>query len=168
MSAIRKGKHYENMGILTEAKDWIVIADLGTRLKFPEIVQVRTSLRPDLIIYSKSIKRIIWWEQTCPSEERIEESHRLKLARYANLEKACKLAGWSCYNMAIEVGARGFVAESLQNAALSIGIRGRALKKLVREAGQESLHCSKWIYWLSGNKEWEHRNVVPQPEINST
>ena len=163
VSAIRKGKHYGNMGILTDAKDWIVIADLGTRLKFPEIVQVRTSLRPDLIIYSKSIKRIIWWEQTCPSEERIEESHRLKLARYANLEEACKLAGWSCYNMAIEVGARGFVAESLQNAALSIGIRGRALKKLVREAGQESLHCSKWIYWLSGNKEWEHRNVGPQP-----
>ena len=45
--------------------------------------------------------------------------------------------------MAIEVGARGFVAESLQKAATSIGIRGRAMKKLLREAGQEALHCSK-------------------------
>ena len=64
--------------------------------------------------------------------------------------------------MAIEVGAGGFVAESLQKAAASIGIRGRAMKKMVREAGQEALHCSKWIYWLSGNKEWKHRNVVPK------
>ena len=77
---------------------------------------------------STSIKRILWWEQTCPSEERIEESHKLKIARYADLKKACESAGWSCYNMAIEVGARGFVAESLQQAATSIGIRGRAWK----------------------------------------
>ena len=116
------------MGILTGAKDWIVIADLGNRRKFPDVVQVRTLLRLDLIIYSKSIKRILWREQTCPSEERIEESHKLKIARYADLKKACKTAGWSCYNMAIEVGAKGFVAESLQQAAKSIGIRGRARK----------------------------------------
>ena len=126
LSSARKIKHYGNMGILTEAKDWIVIADLGNRLKFPDVVQVRTLLRPDLIIYSKSMKRILWWEQTCPSEERIEESHKLKIARYVDLKKACETAGWSCYNMAIEVGARGFVAESLQKAAKSIGIRGRA------------------------------------------
>ena len=68
--------------------------------------------------------------------------------------------------MAIEVGVRGFVAESLQQAAKSIGIRGRAWKKLKREAGQEALHCSKWIYWLSGNKEWEHRNVMPGSRSN--
>ena len=64
--------------------------------------------------------------------------------------------------MTIEVDARGFVAQSLQKAATYIGIRGRATKQLAREAGQEALHCSKWIYWLSGNKEWEHRNVVPE------
>ena len=46
--------------------------------------------------------------------------------------------------------ARGFVAESLQKSATSIGLMGRDMKKLVREAGQEALPCSKWIYWLSG------------------
>ena len=158
----REAVSFGNMGILTAAKDWIVIADLGRRLKFPDVVQVRTLLRTDLLIYSMSIKRIIWWEQTCPSEERIEVSHELKITCYDDLRKACETAGWSCYNMAIEVGARGFVAESLQKAATSIGIRDRAMKKLVREAGQEALHCSKWIYWLSGNKEWKHRNVVPE------
>ena len=66
VSSTKKVKNYGNMGILTAAKDWIVIADLGRRLKFPDVVQVRTFLRPDLLIYSTSIKRIIWWEQTCP------------------------------------------------------------------------------------------------------
>ena len=128
LSSLRKAKNFGNMGILTAAKDWIVIADIGKRLKFPDVVQVSTLSRPDLILYSQSIKRIIWWELTSPSEERIEESHELKLTRYADLKLACEAAGWSCYNMAIEVGARGFVAESLQKAATSIGIRGRALK----------------------------------------
>ena len=91
-----------------------------------------------------------------------EESHELKIPRYDDLRKACKTAGRSYYNMAIEVGARGFVVESLQKATTSIGISDRAMKKLVREAGQEALHCFKWIYWLSGNKEWKHRNVAPE------
>ena len=47
-----------------------------------------------------------------------------------------------------------------KRAAAAIGIRGRAVKKLMREAGQEALHCSKWIYWLSEKKEWEARDVA--------
>ena len=61
--------------------------------------------------------------------------------------------------MAVEVGARGLVAESLSRAAVMIGIRGRALKKLIREVGEEAIHCSKWIYVLSRRKEWENREV---------
>ena len=44
-------------------------------------------------------------------------------------------------------------------AAKSIGIRGRPLRKLTREVEEEALHCSKWIYWMSGKKEWEYRGV---------
>ena len=159
-SSLKKKRDYGNMGIMTTAKDWKVVADLDKQLKFPQEVQVLTQLRPDLIMYSNSIKRIIWWELTCPSEERISESHELKLDRYANLQVDCQTAGWSCYNIAIEVGARGFVAESLQRAATAIGFRGRAVRKLVREVGQEALHCSKWIYWLSERREWEARDVA--------
>ena len=160
VSALKKKRDYGGMGIMTAAKDWMVVADLDKQLRFPQEVQVQTQLRPDLIMYSNSIKRIIWWELTCPSEERISVSHELKLDRYANLQGDCQTAGWSCYNMAIEVGARGFVAESLQRAATAIGFRGRAVKKLVREVGQEALHCSKWIYWLSEKREWETRGVA--------
>ena len=153
-----KKDNWKDMGILNKAKDWQVIADIGQQLKFPEEI-AHTRLRPDLIIFSSSTRRVIWWELTCPSEERISESHELKLDRYANLQVDCQNNGWSCYNLAVEVGARGFVAESLSKAAKLIGIRGRPLRKLTREVGEEALHCSKWIYWMSGKKEWEYRGV---------
>ena len=146
------------MGILSEAKDWILLADLDGQLKFPPEV-ASTRLRPDLIIYSTSIKRIIWWELTCPCEERISAAHELKLDRYSGLQVECQENGWSCFNMAVEVGARGVVAESLKKAAATIGMRGRAQNKLVRDAGKEACHCSRWLYLLSGKKEWEYREV---------
>ena len=41
------------MGILTEARDWVLLADVNGQLKFPsEVVAIR--VRPDLIIYSAS------------------------------------------------------------------------------------------------------------------
>ena len=159
-----KGKEMPNrqyrsgMGILTEARDWVLLADVNGQLKFPSEVAT-TRLRPDLIIYSTSTKRIVWWELTCPCEERISAAHELKLDRYSELQVECQENGWSCYNMAVEVGARGVVADSLIKAAAAIGMRGRAQKKLIRDVSMEACHCSKWLYWLCGRKEWERRDV---------
>ena len=63
-----KCQNRSGMGILTEARDWILLADVNGQLKFPAEVAT-TRLRPDLIIYSTSTKRKVWWELTCPSEE---------------------------------------------------------------------------------------------------
>ena len=38
-------------------------------------------------------------------------------------------------------------------------MRGRAQKKLIRDVSMEACHCSKWLYWLCGRKEWERRDV---------
>ena len=137
-----KSRDWSGMGILSEAKDWILLADLNGQLKFPSEV-ASTRLMPDLIIYTTSIKRIVWWELTCPCEERISAAHELKLDRYSELQVECQENGWSCFNMAVEVGARGVVAESLKKAAATIGMRGRAQNKLVRDAGKEAGHCSR-------------------------
>ena len=147
-----------SFGVLNEAKDWKVLADLECQLKFPSEI-VETRLRPDLLIYSSSLRRVVWWELTCPSEERISKSHEFKLDKYCSLKIKCEENGWSCYNFAVEVGARGLVAESFTKAATMVGIRGRARKKLVRDVGREAAHCSRWIYLLSRKSEWENRTV---------
>ena len=151
-------KRATGCGILSGAKDWVVLSDIGGQLKFPaEIAQTR--LRPDLVVFSREVKTVIWWELTCPSEERIGDAHTLKIERYADLERECEANGWKCFNMAVEVGARGQVAESLSRAASRLGFRGRGIRKLVRDTGREAAHCSMWIYFLSAKKEWEYRKV---------
>ena len=55
--------------------------------------------------------------------------------------------------MAVEVGARGVVANSLIKAA-AIGTRGRAQKNLDRDVGTEACHCSKCLYWLMEGTDW--------------
>ena len=108
-------KESRGFGILGGSRDWIVLSDIEGQLKFPsEIVEIR--LRPDLVIFSRSVKTVIWWELTVPSEERISESHEYSLQTEIQAE------GWCCYNVAVEVGARGVVAQSLERAARRIGL----------------------------------------------
>ena len=52
VSLTTKVKYYGDMGVLTKAKDWIVIADLEKTLKFTDTVRVGKLLRPEIIIYS--------------------------------------------------------------------------------------------------------------------
>ena len=59
VSALKKKRDYGGMAIMTAAKDWMVVVDLDKQLRFPQEFQVQTQLRPDLIMYSNSIKRII-------------------------------------------------------------------------------------------------------------
>jgi hypothetical protein len=53
--------------------------------------------------------------------------------------------------MAVEVGARGVVAESLKKASATIGMRGRAQNKLVRDAGKGSMP----LFYMAILIEWE-------------
>ena len=154
-----EGMVASSMGIMTAAKDWKVLVDLDKQLKFPQEVQVQTTQRPDLIT-SLCTRSNGSSGGSSPAQKKKISLMLIIGSKYADLQVDCQTAGWSCYNVAIEVGARGFAAESLQRAATAIGIRGRAVKKLVREAGQEAMHCSRWIYWLSEKKEWETRNVA--------
>ena len=53
-------------GILDQARDWQLDVDLDRKLRFPEIVP--TNLRPDMVLWSATMKIIII-ELTVPWEE---------------------------------------------------------------------------------------------------
>ncbi len=59
-------------------------ADLRKKLVFPEEV-AHTTLRPDIVLWSKAAKQVILVELTVPWEERIEEAYELKKAKYQDL-----------------------------------------------------------------------------------
>ena len=64
----RKESH--GFGILSRSRDWIVLSDIEEQLKFPSEI-LETRLSPDLVMFSRSAKTVIWWELTVPSEEQI-------------------------------------------------------------------------------------------------
>ena len=102
-------REVSGFGLLSGATDLTVLLDLDKQLKFPSEIAL-TRLRPDLVLFSKASKRVIWWELTVPSEERIAASHELKLDRYTSLQAEIQANGWSCFKFTVKVGARGVVA----------------------------------------------------------
>ena len=58
--------------------------DLGRRLVFPDIVQ--TTLRPDIVLWSKAGKKLIVIELTVLWETRREEAYERKKAKYTERE----------------------------------------------------------------------------------
>ena len=67
--------------------------DLESRLKVPEEIVV-TSLRPDVIVISKTTKQLGIIELTVPTEERIEISGELKRLKYEEIAQEAKKNGW--------------------------------------------------------------------------
>ena len=60
-------------GLLEEADDWKCSADLQEWGNPPEIVK-RSGMRPDIVLYSSSAKKVLLIELTVPYESRMEES----------------------------------------------------------------------------------------------
>ena len=105
----RKPKH---TGILHLTNDWKVISDISDNYVFPIHIAL-TALRPDLILYSNTSKRVIMIELTCPCEENMESWHSAKLSKYSSLFNVIQSNGWTADLYAIEVGARGFCSSTL-------------------------------------------------------
>ena len=141
-------------GLLLKTTHWIFLSDLGKRLKFPpEIVETR--LRPDIVIYSHAIKVIIMVELTCPCEENFQVRNSDKLMRYTDLKVACEEKGWDTHLFAVEVGARGYTAQSLSSCLRALGLRNRPLRSCLNEAGDEALRTSFWLWILREKTSWE-------------
>jgi len=58
----------KKQGILQQASDWTLQANLDKKLQFPDIVQ--TSLRPDIVIQSTVTKHLVIVELAAPWEGR--------------------------------------------------------------------------------------------------
>ena len=61
-------------GLLHKSSDWKILVDFNDSLVFPLHI-VYTLERPDIIIFSDSIRTIIIIELTCPCEENFSDVH---------------------------------------------------------------------------------------------
>ena len=75
------------------APGWSMRTDLDKQLRFPFDITV-TTLRPDIVLWSTSEKRVLLVELTVPWEQNIQEAYERKKARYADLVAECQEKGW--------------------------------------------------------------------------
>ena len=120
--------------------------DVDQQLGFPEAICISTQ-RPDIVIYSLKLRKIILIELTCPAEENIEEERSEKKSRYEGLLKDCINAGWKVHLFAIEVGACGFAPWLLRSCLLRLGFIQRTVRDIIEKASDTALRCSFWT-WL--------------------
>ena len=142
----------EAEGILSQASDWILLADVGKSLIFPSHIY-ETSLRPDIVLYSNRTRVLIIIELTCPMEENLFEWNHKKTVKYADLVEICRKAGWTVHFFAVEVGARGYASVSLKQCLGKLGLYGKKLRSVLDEAASTASRSSFWI-WVKREEDW--------------
>ena len=122
-------------GILDQARDWQLDVDLDRKLRFPEIVP--TNLRPDIVLWSATMKKIIIIELTVPWEESCGEANERKRAKYDELMTECRGKGWQTWSFLVEVGCRGFPAQSVWRLFSAVtGVTGRCRRTTAQRMDQ--------------------------------
>ncbi|KAL3969377.1 ER degradation enhancer, mannosidase alpha-like 2 [Sarotherodon galilaeus] len=139
-------------GLLATAHDWELGVDLAKQLKFPEVV-AKTTLRPDIVVTSVASKQVILLELTVPWEDRMEEAHERKRAKYSELVEECRSNGWRARCQPIEVGCRGFAGQSLCRAYKMLGIVGANQRRAIKLATNAAEAASRWL-WIKRGEEW--------------
>ena len=139
-------------GILSTAADWEMVADIGRRMSFPQQVAV-TQSRPDIVLWSAASRQVVMLELTVPWEERVEEANERKRLKYQQLVEDCQSNRYKTWCLPVEVGCRGFAAQSLWRAFRLLGITGGERKKLIGEICREAESASRWV-WHKRDERW--------------
>ena len=143
----------QQTGILRRSNDWKTVVDLGGRSRFPQHI-CDTNLRPDIVIWSNRLKQVILVELTVPWETRIQESHERKKFKYDDLVHQCIENGWTATCEPIEVGARGFMGQSVWHCLKLLGFSSRERKRVLKDVSRKAEQTSRWI-WLRRESVWQ-------------
>ena len=158
-------------GILHLSNDWKVVADTNKGYIFPVHIAL-SSLRPDIVIYSNCLKRVILIELTCPCEQNMESWHSTKLSKYSGLVNIISSNGWYCDLFAIEVGARGYCSRSVTTCLKRLGFCNKLAFTSAKRFGEISMKSSFCIWLARNSKVWspdqDLTEVQPTPLKSSS
>jgi len=146
--------------LLSSADDWEMMVDFNhDRLVFPKFI-CTSDLRPDILIFSKQSRRVILIELTCPGEESIPAKHIEKEARYMQLSEQIQQRGWHAQTFAVEAGARGFVARSMNICLRKLGFNPSQASRTCKSVSLTVAKCSHTIWLLHKQKVWSKRQLL--------
>jgi hypothetical protein len=116
--------------------------------------------RPDGVIWSDKLKKVLWIELTSPWEENLNDWHFKKLRKYKKLEKAVEMNGWDAFPLYVEVGARGYINNKWSTMSKTLGMSRSESKSLRHQASTVAQRCSYYIFLSRANKDWVVRPLL--------
>ena len=144
-------------GLLATSNDWQMRADVRGQITFPHHIAI-TNLRPDIVMWSQAKTTVVLIELTVPYEERAEEAHKRKRLKYQELVEQCRDNNWKAWCLPVEVGCRGFPAQSVWRALGMLGITGKERQNIIKEMGAQAEKASLWIW-----SKREEQKSLPVP-----
>ena len=140
-------------GHLGSARDWRLLVDLEQRLCFPAEIAI-TNLRPDLVLWSPSLRSVYIIELTVPWEDNVGEAYERKKLRYAELAADAEQRGWKACVRPVEVGCRGFVGRSATSLLKEMGINGQAQRQTIKALSSAAERASQWLWIRRRDNSW--------------
>ena len=101
-----------------------------------------------------STHTVILIELTSPAEENVYQRNSDKRLKYASLVEECGTRGWKALLFCVEVGARGFVADSFFGSMRKLGKTNAEVKRLKKKVSMIALGCSYAIYVQRDREEF--------------
>ena len=153
----RTSKKADRAHMLSKANDWKLLVDLpGSNYVFPPEIY-STAERPDILIWSAQLQEIFLVELTCPAEEGIQAAQVRKEGRYLSLlDNISRDTTWKPKLLTVEVGVRGFVANTSRQAFLKLGLQSQKVSALCKKLSSTAAKCSYTIYLAANSKAWDH------------
>ena len=93
-------------------------------------------------------------ELTVHWEERCNEAHERKLSKYEDLLAECRKQGWKTWNFPVEVGCRGFPAQTVWRMFSALGITGKNRRTAVQKISQTAERASCWVWMKKNSSTW--------------
>jgi hypothetical protein len=157
---------------LAGATDWEVLFDLPGRDRYtytvfpPDIAA--TSERPDILLMSRSLRIIVCFELTVPSEEKVGYWNDFKGKKYTHLVQEAADNRWQLHVRPIEVGYLGHMARTMEKQLRALAFphgQRRTIKLQVEEA---ALRCSHNLFLSRDVATWNKRPLMAVGDRPST
>ena len=162
-SLTKPKQHRRSLLTKSPVTDWDINIDFDRIPTIPAILGVDTLLRPDAVIFSMQHKIIIWGELTVPLERNMLDAHLRKTARYMNLKKDLKLAGWTVYNHTWEIGSLGFISRTSDSFLRAIGFSNNQRKHMRKRISTLALRSTYYIWMALHNSKFQPPQLIRRP-----
>ena len=164
ISFVREGEKFPKQrvkpnatwSLLNEADDWRVCADLAVDSPyiFP-IACISTTQRPDLLVWSPSMKRIVIVELTVPADRGVVQAKERKDRRYAELVELCIAAEWKTEYFSVSVTTYGHFCRQMQKFLKLLGLS----RKMLNELSSMALRASYLLYLYRTDLGWHKPHI---------